>query len=177
MSIQEQLGFKKRKHVGISISANNFIELVCIDKTTKAVTKYSSDNIKYNSSIREIVDYEELAESLERLFEDVGLNPKECSVTLSLPNVHFGITALDGTSETPFIIENIQADIEDLYIFKRNEPAISFSILESGITRGQRNIVFSAMQTKVVAKLLDIFDKMETELVRIDTSYSSMLIK
>ena len=174
MNILEQLGFKQRKHVGISISTNNFIELVVIDKATKAVVKYSSDNVKYNSSIREIVEYEELAEVVERLFEDVGLDPKECSVTLSIPNVHFGITALDGTSDTPFIIENIQTDIEDLYIFKRNEPAISFSILENGITRGQKNIVFSAIQTKVVAKILEIFDKLGAEIVRIDTSYSSL---
>lgn len=174
MNILEQIGFKQRKHVGISISANNFIELVCIDKTTKAVVKYSSNNIKYNNSIREIVDYDELTESIEMLFEDVGLNPKECSVTLSLPNVHFGITPLDGTSDTPFIIENIQTDIEDLYIFKRNEPAISFSILENGITRGQKNIVFSALQTKVVGKVIEIFDKLGAEIVRIDTSYSSL---
>lgn len=175
MSILEQLGFKRRTHVGITISAGGFVELVCIDKTNKAVVKYSSDNIKYNASIREIIDYDELVESLERLFEDVGLDPKECSVTLSMPNVHFGITGLDSTTDTSFIVENIQADIEDLYVFKRNEPAISYSILDSGITRGQKNIVFSAIQTKVVAKFMEIFDKMECDLVRIDTSYASML--
>lgn len=174
MSILEKLGFKKRTHVGISISANSFIELVCIDKTTKSVVKYSSDNVKYNNSIREIVDYDELTESIEGLFEDVGLNPKECSVTLSLPNVHFGITPLDSASETPFIVENIQSDIEDLYVFKRNEPAISYSIMENGITKGQKNIVFSAIQTKVAGRLLEIFDKMECDLVRIDNAYSSM---
>ncbi len=174
MNILEQIGFKQRKHVGISISVNNFIELVCIDKVTKAVIKYSSDNIKYNNSIREIVDYDEFAETVERLFEDVGLNPKECSITLSLPNVHFGITALDGTSDPAFIIENIQTDIEDLYIFKRNEPSISYSILENGIIRGQKNIVYSAIQTKVIAKIIEVFDKLEAEIVRIDTAYSSL---
>ncbi len=171
----EKLGFKKRTHVGISLSANNFIELVCIDKDSKSVVKYSSGNIKYNNAIREIIDFDEFSEVLEGLFEDAGLNPRECSVTLNLPNVHFGITSLDNVSETPFIIENLQSEIEDLYIFKRNEPIISYSILDSATGRDKKNIVYSAIQTKVIVKLIEIFDNLEIDLVRIDSSYSSML--
>lgn len=171
----EKLGFKKRTHVGISLSANNFIELVCIDKATKSVVKYSSGNIKYNNAIREIIDFDEFAEVVEGLFEDAGLNPRDCSVTLNLPNVHFGITSLDNVSETPFIVENLQSEIEDLYIFKRNEPIISYSILDSASGRDKKNIIYSAIQTKVIVKLIEIFDNLEAELVRIDTSYSSML--
>ncbi len=171
----EKLGFKKRTHVGISLSANNFIELVCIDKASKSVVKYSSGNIKYNNAIREIIDFDEFAEVVEGLFEDAGLNPRDCSITLNLPNVHFGITSLDNVSETPFIVENLQSEIEDLYIFKRNEPIISYSILDSASGRDKKNIIYSAIQTKVIVKLIEIFDNLETELVRIDTSYSSML--
>ena len=171
----EKLGFKKRTHVGISLSANNFIELVCIDKVSRSVIKYSSGNIKYNNAIREIIDFDEFAEVVEGLFEDAGLNPKDCSVTLNLPNVHFGITSLDNVSETPFIVENLQSEIEDLYIFKRNEPIISYSILDSAVGRDKKNIVYSAIQTKVIVKIIEIFDNLEAELVRIDTSYSSML--
>lgn len=171
----EKLGFKKRTHVGISLSANNFIELVCVDKTTRSVVKYSSGNIKYNNAIREIIDFDEFGEVVEGLFEDAGLDPKQCSITLNLPNVHFGITAMDNSSETPYIIENLQSEVEDLYIFKRNEPIISYSILDSAEGRGQKNVVFSAIQTKVIVRLIEIFDNMEAELVRIDTSYSSML--
>ena len=109
----ENLGFKKRIHVGISLSANNFIELVCVDKNTKSVVNYSSSNIKYNSAIREIIDFDEFNEVLQDLFEDAGLDPTECSVTLNLPNVHFGITSLENASETPYIVENLQSEIED----------------------------------------------------------------
>lgn len=171
----ERLGFKKRTHVGISLSANNFIELVCIDRNSKSVVKYSSGNIKYNNAIREIIDFDEFTEVVEGLFEDAGLEPKDCSITLNLPNVHFGITSLDNVSETPFIVENLQSEIEDLYIFKRNEPIISYSILDSASGRDKKNIVYSAIQTKIIVKLIEIFDSLEAELVRIDTSYSSML--
>lgn len=171
----EKLGFKKRTHVGVSLSANNFIELVCVDKNTRTVTRYASGNIKYNNAIREIIDYDEFTEVVEGLFEEAGLDPKECSVTLNLPNVHFGITSLDSSTDTPYIIENLQGEIEDLYIFKRNEPAISYSILDSSLGRNQQNIVYSALQVKVIGRLLEIFDALEIELVRIDNAYSSLL--
>lgn len=171
----EKLGFKKRIHVGISLSANNFIELVCVDKNTKSIVRYASGNIKYNNAIREIIDYDEFTEVVEGLFEEAGLNPEECSITLNLPNVHFGITSLENTSETPYIIENLQGEIEDLYIFKRNEPAISYSVLTPALGSSQQNIVYSAIQTKVIGRLIEIFDTMQADLVRIDNSYSSLL--
>ena len=171
----EKLGFKRRTHVGISLSANNFIELVCIDKTSKTVVKYSSGNIKYNNAIREIIDFDEFTEVIEGLFDDAGLSPHECAVTLNLPNVHFGLTPMETSSDSSYIIENLSSEIEDLYIFKRNEPAISYSILDKPSGRDQKNIVFGAVQTKVIGKLIEIFDSLDAELVRIDTSYSSML--
>ncbi len=171
----EKLGFKKRIHVGISLSSNNFIELVCVDKLTKNVIKYASGNIKYNNAIREIIDYEEFAEVVEGLFDEAGLDPSECAVTLNLPTVYFGITSLNNEAETPYIIENIQSEIEDLYVFKRNEPIISYSKLENTKLRGQKNIAFGAIQTKTIVKIVEIFDSLNCDLVRIDNSYSSLL--
>lgn len=171
----EKLGFKKRIHVGISLSANNFIELVCVDKTTRSITKYASGNIKYNNAIREIIDYDEFTEVVEGLFEEAGLNPEECSVTLNLPNVYFGRTDMENESEAPFIIENIQGDIEDLYIFKRNEPTISYSIISSPSEKTKQSFVYAAIQTKVIGRLIEIFDSLQIELVRIDNQYSSLL--
>ncbi len=170
----EKLGFKKRTHVGISLSSNNFIELVCVDKSTKTISKYASGNIKYNNAIREIIDYEEFTEVLEGLFDEAGLNPAECAVTLNLPNVHFGITAMESESDTTYIIDNLQSEIEDLYIFKRNEPIISYTSLDNQ-GRKQKNIAYSAIQAKVISKLLEIFDNLNCDVVRIDTSYSSLL--
>ena len=170
----ENLGFKKRIHVGISLSANNFIELVCIDKARRVVVKYSSGNIKYNNAIREIIDFDEFTEVVEGLFEDAGLNPSDCAVTLNLPNVHFGISPMETAGDPNYIIENLKDDIEELYIFKRNEPTISYSLLDSA-GRGTKNVVYGAVQTKVVGRLVEIFESLGCDLVRIDTSYSSML--
>ena len=145
----EKLGFKRRTHVGISLSANNFIELVCIDKTSKTVVKYSSGNIKYNNAIREIIDFDEFTEVIEGLFDDAGLSPHECAVTLNLPNVHFGLTPMETSSDSSYIIENLSSEIEDLYIFKRNEPAISYAILDKPSGRDQKNIVFGLIPSAI----------------------------
>ena len=171
----EQLGFKKRTHIGISLSANNFVELVCVDKETKSVIKYASGNVKYNTAIREIMDYDEFSEVIEGLFAEAGLKPEECSVTLNLPNVHFGITTLESNYETPFIIENLQTEIEDLYIFKRNEPAISYSILPTSSVRNQQTVAYSALQSKAVGRILEIFDLLQADVSRIDNSYCSFM--
>lgn len=171
----EKIGFKKRTHVGISLSANNFVELVCVDKDSKSVVKYASGNIKYNNAIREIMDYDEFTEVVEGLFDEAGLEPSECAVTVNLPNVHFGITALENNSETPFIIDNLQSEIEDLYVFKRNEPLISYTTVDNEKNHGQKNIVFSAIQQKVVVKIDEIFENLGCELIRVDASYSSLL--
>ncbi len=174
-NLLEQLGFKKRTHVGISLSQNNFVELVCIDKVTKSVVKYVSGNVKYNNAIKEIMDYEEFTEVIENLFSEAGLNPSECSVTLNLPNVHFGLTQFEATYEAPYIIENLQMEIEDLYIFKRNEPSISYSALAYSAKRNQQIIAYSAMQTNVIGRIIEIFDALQIDLVRIDNSYSALI--
>ena len=176
MSILEKIGFNERKSVGISISANNFIELVCIDKETKTVVSYASDNIKYNSSIREIVDYEELKAAIVRLFKEAGISPRSAYVTLSIPNVYFGITEVEGLSDDEFVVESIQAEIEDLYIFKRsgNGPEISYVISKNNTTREKKTVIYSAIQAKATSSLIDVFDSLGIELVRINTSYTSL---
>lgn len=167
--------FKKKTHVGISVSANNFIELVGIDKATKAVITYASSNVKYNNAIKELISYEELPDVIEQLFEEAGLDQKDCSVTFNLPNVHFGITTLANASEEPYIIENLQSEIEDLYIFKRNEPVISYTMIDSPKDHSKKNIIYSALQEKAVSTIIEVFDGLQCDLERIDTSYSSFL--
>ncbi len=170
----EKMGFKKKIHVGISLSVNNFIELVCVDKNSKNVTRYASGNIKYNNAIREIIDFDEFQEVVESLFEEAGLDPKECSVTLNLPNVHFGIYTLESSADIPYITDNIQTELEDLYIFKRNDPVISYSFINSA-NKEHPKIIYSAIQTNAIGRILEIFDNMQVDVVRIDTSISSFL--
>ena len=171
----EKLGFKKRTHIGISLSANNFIELVCIDKSTRNIIKYVSRNIKYNNAIKEIVDFDEFTEVLTSLFEEADLEPTDCAVTLSLPNVHFDLTPLEENTDDVYVRDNLQSDIEDLYIFKRNEPYISYTIADRASQLGGKNVIYSAIQIKMLNKVIEIFDAIGAELTRIESSYISLL--
>ncbi len=170
----EKLGFKNKTHVSISVSVNNFIELVCIDERTKAVVRYASGNIKYNTAIKEIMDLTEFQEVVEGLFEDAGLSPFDCSVTLNLPNVYFAISNIDNSMDKNSSEDLILDDLEDLYIFKKNEPVISSVTLSNPSEKTLKIVVSGAIQSKVVSSMIDIFDSVGAELVRIDTSYSSL---
>ncbi len=171
----DKLGFKKRTHVGIAVSINNTIELAYIDSKNKSLVNYVAGNVKYNSAVREIIDFEEFTEAVVNLFDAAGLSPEECAVSLTIPNVCFGIVPNENSTEQAYIIENLQTELEDLYVFKKNEPIISYSILQADSLGSSKNIVYSAVQTKIVVKILEIFDRLGIEIERIDTAYSSML--
>ncbi len=171
----ERLGFKRKIHVGISVSANSIIELVCVDEKTKSVVKYVSGNIKYNNAVREIMDFNEFTEIIEGLFDEAALEPTECSVALNIPNVMLGISVLDNPSDKPYIEDNLSEELSDLYIFKRNEPTIKYELVNSDINPNVKNIIYGAVQTKIISNILDAFDTLGVEITRIETSYTSMI--
>ncbi len=175
MSILELLGFKHKVHVGISVSVNNIIELTVINEKTKAITIYASNNIKYNSALREIMDINEFSSALEELFENAELDPGNCAVTLNIPNVHFGITYLENVADRLAAEDNLFDELQDLYIFKRKDsnPVIK-SVLVDTESKTAKNIAYSAVQQKNILSLIDVFDSLGTELVRIQTSYSAL---
>ncbi|MBQ3640462.1 hypothetical protein II906_00790, partial [bacterium] len=166
----ELLGFRKKTHVGISVSPNNFIELVCVENTSKSVIKYASGNIKYNNAIREIIDYEEFADVIRNLFYEAGLEPENCIATINLPNVHFGISDVETGADITTVVDGLQTDLEDIYIFKKSEAMLAYTTLDATKTGGKKTIVYSAIQVKVINALLDIFDAMKCEIEKIDTS-------
>ena len=148
--ILEALGFKTKIHVGISVSPNNFIELVYIDEKSKSVVSYVSNSIKYNNAVREIMDFNEFSKVLVELFEQADLNPEECSVSLNLPNVHFGIYSTDNSLSSQEIEDEINDELKDLYIFKRNDPAIRRIDIPSS---AGKNIVYGAIQAKTIVNI------------------------
>ena len=171
----EKIGFKNKTHIGISLSANNIIELTCVEKVSGSVVKYASGNVKYNGAIREIIDYEEFNDAIRTLFYDAELDPTNCIATVNLPNVHFGIAEMEPGADVSVTIDNLQTDLEDIYIFKKSEPMLSYTVLDSTKSGGKRSIVYGVLQAKVINAILDIFDSMGCEIERIDTSYTSLL--
>ena len=65
-----QLGASTKITVGVSISPNIGIEMIQVDSATKTVVKYGNKPLEYNSTTREIADYDEFRVALDDLFED-----------------------------------------------------------------------------------------------------------
>ncbi len=171
----ENFGFRRKAHVSISISSNNFVELVYIDEQTKTVARYASGTIKYNTALREVMDPAEFAEVVAGLFEDVNLDPADCAVTLNIPNVQFGTDILDNPSDKSAVMENITDNLQDLYIFKKKDPAIRYVAIDNPNDKSLKTIVYSAVQEKAIFDLISILDEIGANLVRVETANCALL--
>ena len=173
--LMTNLGLNAKTWVGISLSPNNLLELVCLDKTTKAISNYASTDVQYNSAIREIVNEDEFRDGLHTLFNQAELNPKNCNVLLNLPNVHFGISALDANVSEDEVHDVLLSELEDLYIFKKNDPMIEYQPIGRKEDTGELLVVYSAIQRKTIDFIKDCFNEIGATLISVETTNSSLL--
>lgn len=171
----EQLGLSSVATVGISISAANIIEMICIDKSQRMITKYACKELKYNNAIREIISYDDFALAVQDLFKEINVNPKNCNVVLNIPNVHFSFISLPLVLPDDQISGAISSEVEEMYLFKRHEPVVSWNTVTVNKDTDKRYIVFGAVQENTIQNVKDIFDDMGCKLVAIETAYSSMI--
>lgn len=171
----ESLGLSSVLTVGISVSASNIIEMICVDKTQRIITKYACKELKYNNAIREIINYDDFSQAVLELFQELGINPKKCNVVLNLPNVHFGFTSLPLVLPTEQIATAIASEVEEMYLFKRHEPVISWNTITENEETEKRYIVFSAIQENTIQNIKDIFEEIGAKLIAIETANSSMI--
>lgn len=171
----EALGLSSVLTVGISVSASNIIEMICVDKNQRVITQYACKELKYNNAIREIVNYDDFSQAVQELFQELNINPKGCNVVLNLPNVHFGITSLPLVLPTEQVSTAIASEVEELYLFKRHEPVVSWNTVTENDEEEKRYIVFGAIQENTLQNIKDIFDEIGARLVVVETANSSML--
>ncbi len=171
----EQLGLSSVATVGISISAANIIEMICIDKSQRMITKYACKELKYNNAIREIISYDDFALAVQDLFKEINVNPKNCNVVLNIPNVHFSFISLPLVLPDDQISGAISSEVEEMYLFKRHEPVVSWNTVTVNKDTDKRYIVFGAVQENTIQNVKDIFDDMGCKLIAIETAYSSMI--
>lgn len=171
----EQLGLSSVSTVGISISAANIIEMICIDKSQRMITKYACKELKYNNAIREIISYDDFAAAVQELFKEVNINPKNCNVVLNIPNVYFAFTSLPLVLPDEQISGAISSEVEEMYLFKRHEPVISWNTVTVNKETEKRYIVFGAVQENTIQNIKDIFDDLGCKLIAVENAHSSMI--
>ena len=141
----ESLGLSSISTVGISVSASNIIEMICIDKGQRMITKYACKELKYNNAIREIISYDDFALAIQELFREINVNPKNCNVVLNIPNVHFSFISLPLVLPDEQVSTAISSEVEEMYLFKRHEPVISWNTVTVNKDTDKRYIVFGAI--------------------------------
>ncbi len=171
----EALGLSSVSTVGISVSASNVIEMICIDKSQRMITKYACKELKYNNAIREIINYDDFATAIQELFREIGVNPKNANVVLNIPNVHFSFISLPLVLPDEQVSTAISAEVEEMYLFKRHEPVISWNTVTVNKDTEKRYIVFGAIQENTVQNIKDIFEELGSKLLAIETANSSLI--
>ena len=169
------LGLSSKNIIGISVSANNIIEIIAVDKKTRTVTKYAKRELKYNNAIREIISYDDFSSAIQELFKEINMSPKGSHVVLNLPNVHFAFSTLPTIVPEEQIPTALASEVDDLYLFKRHEPVVSWNVINVNKETEKKYIAYSAIQDNTVQNIKDIFSDLDIDLISIENFNSSVL--
>ena len=168
-----KLGASTRITVGVSVSPGVGLEMAEVDRLTGTVNKYGFKPLEYNSSTRDISNYEDFRIALEELFEELHI-PKRSNIVLSIPNTHFGIISLPLLLTDEAINNAIISEVEQSYIFKRQEPLISWSEISSSSNSENRTLAYTAIQKDSLEQITEICEEIGCSIVAIENSYASL---
>ena len=169
-----KLGASTKIAVGVSISPSVGLEMIEVDRTTNTVSKYACKPLEYNHSTREIADYEQFKESLDELFSELHI-PKKSNIILNIPNVHFGMINLPLLLTDEAITNAIISEVEQSYIFKRQEAVISWAEVYSNVNTENRTLAYTAIQKISLDEIKTIFAEIGCTLTGVESSYISLL--
>ena len=169
------LGLSSKNIIGISVSSANFVEIAVVDKKTKTITRYARKELSYNNAIREIINYDDFAEAVKELFKEINIQPKGAHVVLNLPNVHFAFTSLPTMIPDDQLTTSIASEVDNIYLFKRNEPVISCNIINTDTENDKKYIAYAAIQENTIQNIKNIFEDLAVDLVAVENVNSSII--
>lgn len=168
-----KLGANTRITIGVSVTPGIGLEMIEIDRATKTVNKYGFKPLSYNYSTREITDFSEFQEALNDLFEELHI-PKKSNVILTMPNVHFGVISLPLLLTDEAITNAIISEVEQSYIFKRQEPVVSWYEISSNVDTENRVLAYTAIQQNTIDGIKSVFEEIGCTLIAVESSYASL---
>lgn len=169
-----KLGASTKITVGVSISPSVGLEMIEVDKATGTVSKYLNKPLEYNHSAREIKDYDQFEMSLLDLFNELHI-PQRSNIILSIPNVQFGMINLPILLTDDGITNAIISEVEQSYIFKRQEPVVSWTEIYSNNDTENRVLAYTAIQKNALEQITEACENIGCTLTGVENSYSSLL--
>lgn len=168
-----KLGASTKITVGVAISPGLGLEMIEIDRLTGTVNKYANRPLEYNSSSREIPDYDLFKSALEELFDELHI-PRRTNIVLSLPSVHFGLINLPLLLTDDAVTNAIISEAEQSYIFKRQEPVVSWCEVYANTATENRTLAYSAIQKEAIEQINQACEDIGCTLAVVENSYSSL---
>ncbi len=170
-----QLGANTKVTVGVSVSPSVGLEMIEVNPKTKIIEKYACKPLDYDYTKREIADYNRFIEVLRELFEDLKINPK-CNIVLTLPSVHYGLMSLPVNLSDDGVTSSIISEVEQSsYIFKRQDPVVSWVDAYPAGDKPEREVLYGAIQQAALDEINAACTEIGCTLVAIETSHNSLL--
>ena len=170
-----QLGANTKVTVGVSVSPSVGLEMIEVNPKTKIIEKYACRPLDYDYTKREIADYNRFIDVLKDLFNDLKINPK-CNIVLTLPSVHYGLISLPVNLSDDGVTSSIISEVEQSsYIFKRQDPVVSWMDAYPSGEKENREILYGAIQQSALDEINAACTEVGCTLVAIETSHNSLL--
>lgn len=170
-----QLGANTKITVGVAMSPGIGLEMIEINPKTKTIEKYACKPLDYDYSKREIADYDHFREVLISLFDDLKINRKS-NIVLTLPSVHYGLISLPTALGDEGVTSALVSEVEQAsYIFKRQDPVISWTDAYPAGDKDNREILYGAIQQAAIDEINAACVEIGCTLVAIETAQNSLL--
>ena len=170
-----QLGANTKITVGVAMSPGIGLEMIEINPKTKTIEKYACKPLDYDYSKREIADYDQFREVLISLFDDLKINRKS-NIVLTLPSIHYGLISLPTALGDEGVTSALVSEVEQAsYIFKRQDPVISWTDAYPAGDKDNREILYGAMQQAAIDEINAACVEIGCTLVAIETAQNSLL--
>ena len=174
-SILAKMGASTRKTVAVSFSHNVGVEMLEIDNISGMIVKYSSRQVAYDAANRKIENYHDFANSLTEMFEEFEISTNS-NVVLTLPNINMGLIEVPAMLHGDAIRNVILSEVEQSYVFKSNEPLVSwYNLTKRRDKNNQNTILYSAIQKDVIDGILEACQEVGCRFLTIENSHLSTL--
>ena len=170
-----QLGANTKITVGVSMSPSVGLEMIEINQKTKIIEKYACKQLDYDYSKREIADYDRFREVLGQLFDELKISRKS-NIVLTLPSVHYGLIELPINLGDEGVTSAIISEVEQSsYIFKRQDPVISWTDAYPSGDKDNREILYGAIQQNALDEINAACVEIGCTLLAIESAPNSLL--
>ncbi|MBR1754531.1 hypothetical protein IJ732_06820 [bacterium] len=171
-----KMGASTRKTVAVSFSPNIGVEMLEIDNLANIITRYAVRPLAYDSANRRMESYTDFANCISELFEEFEISSNS-NVILSLPNIHFGLMEIPPILHGDTIRNVILSEVEQSYLFRANEPLVTWYNLSKGKKEKNRPnmVLYSAIQKDVIDGILEACQNVGCRFLTIETSHLSAL--